>query len=337
MRKHMPGADLEIVRKAYRVANEAHLGVERDSGEPYISHPLEVARILSNLNLDPVTVAAGLLHDVLEDTGMTRAELAREFGEEITSLVDGVSKIKSMKWTESQPTQAEKQAENLRKMLVATAKDVRVILIKLADRLHNMRTISYLRDKKRVERICRETLDIYAPLAHRLGIAAWKWELEDHAFHHLNPAEYKSIATHVAMKRHEREAWLNETISYLETRLAEAEISARVLGRPKHLYSIYRKMIQQNKGFDEVMDILAVRIVTQTVSGCYNALGVVHHLWPPVPGRFKDYIAMPKANMYQSMHTIVMRENGMPLEIQIRTEAMDRVARDGIAAHWVYK
>ncbi|HRK33657.1 MAG TPA: RelA/SpoT family protein, partial [Candidatus Hydrogenedentes bacterium] len=257
--------------------------------------------------------------------------------EEITSLVDGVSKIKSMKWTESQPTQAEKQAENLRKMLVATAKDVRVILIKLADRLHNMRTISYLRDKKRVERICRETLDIYAPLAHRLGIAAWKWELEDHAFHHLNPAEYKSIATHVAMKRHEREAWLNETISYLETRLAEAEISARVLGRPKHLYSIYRKMIQQNKGFDEVMDILAVRIVTQTVSGCYNALGVVHHLWPPVPGRFKDYIAMPKANMYQSMHTIVMRENGMPLEIQIRTEAMDRVARDGIAAHWVYK
>ena len=336
MRKHMPGADLEIVRKAYRAANDAHLGMERDSGEPYISHPLEVARILANLNLDPVTVAAGLLHDVLEDTRIDRAELVREFGEEITALVDGVSKIKSMKWTESQPSHMEKQAENLRKMLVATAKDVRVILIKLADRLHNMRTIAYLRDKKRVERICRETLDIYAPLAHRLGIAAWKWELEDHAFHHLNPVEYKHIAAHVAMKRHERESWLKETIAFLDARLAEAEISARVIGRPKHLYSIYRKMLQQNKHFDEVMDVLAVRIITQTVSGCYNALGVVHQ-WPPVPGRFKDYVAMPKANMYQSIHTVVMRENGMPLEIQIRTEDMDRIAREGIAAHWVYK
>ncbi len=336
MRKHMPGADLEIVRKAYRVANDAHLGMERDSGEPYISHPLEVARILANLNLDPVTVAAGLLHDVLEDTRVSHDDLLKEFGEEITALVDGVSKIKSMKWTETPQTQKEKQAENLRKMLVATAKDVRVILIKLADRLHNMRTIAFLRDKKRVERICRETLDIYAPLAHRLGIAAWKWELEDHAFHHLNPTEYKHIAAHVAMKRHEREAWLKETIAYLEARLAEAEISARVIGRPKHLYSIYRKMLQQNKHFDEVMDVLAIRIITQTVSGCYNALGVVHQ-WLPVPGRFKDYIAMPKANMYQSIHTVVMRENGMPLEIQIRTEDMDRIAREGIAAHWVYK
>ncbi|GMU92860.1 MAG: GTP pyrophosphokinase [Candidatus Hydrogenedentota bacterium] len=336
LRKNTPGADLELVRKAYRVANDAHRGVERDSGDPYISHPLEVARILAQLNLDPTTVAAGLLHDVLEDTGVERSTLVKEFGEEIASLVDGVSKIKTMKWS-SQQSQQEKQAENLRKMLVATAKDVRVILIKLADRLHNMRTIEFLRDKQRVERICRETLDIYAPLAHRLGIARWKWELEDHAFHHLNPVEYKRIATHVAMKRREREAWLNETIAYLEARLAEAEVSARVIGRPKHLYSIYRKMVQQGKSFDEVYDILAVRIVTQTVAGCYNALGVVHQLWTPVPGRFKDYIAMPKTNLYQSIHTIVMRENGFPLEIQIRTEDMDRIAREGIAAHWAYK
>ncbi|MCC6695746.1 MAG: bifunctional (p)ppGpp synthetase/guanosine-3',5'-bis(diphosphate) 3'-pyrophosphohydrolase [Candidatus Hydrogenedentes bacterium] len=337
LRKNSPGADLAIVRKAYRVANEAHRGVERESGDPYISHCLEVARILAQLNLDPTTVAAGLVHDVLEDTKVTHKEFEAEFGEEITALVDGVSKIRSMKWSSPAPTHQEKQAENLRKMLVATAKDVRVILIKLADRLHNMRTIEFLTDRKRVERICRETLDIYAPLAHRLGIARWKWELEDHAFHYLNPTEYRSIAAHVAMKRREREAWLNETISYLENRLSEAEVSARVIGRPKHLYSIYQKMVQQGKDFDQVMDILAVRIITQTVSGCYNALGVVHQIWTPVPGRFKDYIAMPKVNMYQSIHTVVMRENGFPLEIQIRTEEMDRTAREGIAAHWTYK
>lgn len=337
LRKNAPGADLTVVRKAYRVANEAHRGVERESGDPYISHCIEVARILAQSNLDPTTVAAGLLHDVLEDTGVTHSEFEQTFGPEITALVDGVSKIKSMKWSTPNPTHQEKQAENLRKMLVATARDVRVILIKLADRLHNIRTIEFLKDPKRVERICRETLDIYAPLAHRLGIARWKWELEDHAFHHLNPDEYRNIATHVAMKRREREAWLNETIEYLENRLAEAEVNARVIGRPKHLYSIYQKMVQQGKAFDEVMDILAVRIITQTVSGCYNALGVVHQIWTPVPGRFKDYVAMPKVNMYQSIHTVVMRENGYPLEIQIRTEDMDRTAREGIAAHWAYK
>ncbi|GMV92514.1 MAG: hypothetical protein AMXMBFR82_22920 [Candidatus Hydrogenedentota bacterium] len=337
LRKNAPGADLTVVRKAYRFANEAHHGVERESGDPYISHCIEVARILAQSNLDPTTVAAGLLHDVLEDTRVTHDEFEKTFGPEITALVDGVSKIKSMKWSTPNPTHQEKQAENLRKMLVATARDVRVILIKLADRLHNIRTIEFLRDPKRVERICRETLDIYAPLAHRLGIARWKWELEDHAFHHLNPDEYRNIATHVAMKRREREAWLNETIEYLENRLAEAEVNARVIGRPKHLYSIYQKMVQQGKAFDEVMDILAVRIITQTVSGCYNALGVVHQIWTPVPGRFKDYVAMPKVNMYQSIHTVVMRENGYPLEIQIRTEDMDRTAREGIAAHWAYK
>lgn len=337
LRKNSPGVDLSLVRKAYRVASEAHQGVERESGDPYISHCIEVARILAQSNLDPTTVAAGLLHDVLEDTRVTHDEFERTFGPEITALVDGVSKIKSMKWSTPAPSHQEKQAENLRKMLVATAKDVRVILIKLADRLHNVRTIEFLKDPKRIERICRETLDIYAPLAHRLGIARWKWELEDHAFHYLNPVEYRTIAAHVAMKRREREAWLNQTIEYLENRLSEAEVNARVIGRPKHLYSIYQKMVQQGKAFDEVMDILAVRIVTQTVSGCYNALGVVHQIWTPVPGRFKDYIAMPKVNMYQSIHTVVMRENGYPLEIQIRTEEMDRTAREGIAAHWAYK
>ncbi len=337
LRKNTPGVDLTLVRKAYRFAGEAHHGVERESGDPYISHCVEVALILAQSNLDPTTVAAGLLHDVLEDTRITHDEFEKEFGPEITSLVDGVSKIKTMKWSTPTPSHQEKQAENLRKMLVATARDVRVILIKLADRLHNIRTIEFLKEPKRVERICRETLDIYAPLAHRLGIARWKWELEDHAFHHLNPNEYRNIAAHVAMKRREREVWLNETIKYLEDRLAEAEVTARVIGRPKHLYSIYQKMVQQGKAFDEVMDILAVRIVTQTVAGCYNALGVVHQIWTPVPGRFKDYVAMPKFNMYQSIHTVVMREDGFPLEIQIRTEEMDRTAREGIAAHWAYK
>jgi GTP pyrophosphokinase len=337
LRKKAPNADLGVVREAYRVANEAHRGVERESGDPYISHCIEVALILGQLGLDPITIAAALVHDVLEDTRVTKEELQKLLGEEIAGLVDGVSKIKGMKWSTPAPSPQEKQAENLRKMLVATAKDVRVILIKLADRLHNMRTLEFLRDKERVKRICRETLDIYSPLAHRLGIARWKWELEDHAFHFLNPVEYKHIAAHVAMKRKEREAWLNETIRYLEERLAEAEVTAHVIGRPKHLYSIYQKMVQQGKSFDEVMDILAVRIITQTVAGCYNALGVVHHLWTPVPGRFKDYIAMPKINMYQSIHTVVMQENGIPLEIQIRTEEMDRTAREGIAAHWAYK
>jgi len=336
LRKSAPDTDENLVRRAYRVANKAHEGVKRASGEPYISHCLAVARNLAQLGLDTSTIAAGLLHDVLEDTPVTREELAAQFGEEIASLVDGVSKIKTMKWS-SATSQQEDQAETLRKMLVATVQDVRVILIKLADRLHNMRTIEYLDSKDRVKRICQETLDIYAPLAHRLGIARWKWELEDHAFHELHPSEYRDMAQRVAMKRREREALLNGIIKTLEERLTEAEVNARVIGRPKHLFSIYQKMIQQGKDFDQVLDVLAVRIITQTVAGCYNALGVVHNLWPPVPGRFKDYIAMPKVNMYQSIHTTVMRETGSPLEIQIRTEEMDRTAREGIASHWMYK
>lgn len=336
LRKNMPGAELTVIRRAYRVANAAHAGQLRLSGDPYILHCIEVAHILSQLHLDITIIAAGLLHDVIEDTNVTREELAAEFGEDIARLVDGMTKISALSFPKELTTQQEKQAVNLRKMLVATAQDVRVVLIKLADRLHNMRTIEHLPvDKQR--RISRETLDLYAPLAHRLGIARWKWELEDHAFHCLYPEEYRLTAQRVAMKRREREAGLTETCSFIEQRLLEAEVDARVIGRPKHLFSIWMKMTQQGKDFEQVMDVQAVRIITQTVDGCYNALGVIHRLWPPVPGRFKDYIAMPKANMYQSVHTTVMRDNGTPLEVQIRTEEMDRTAREGIAAHWAYK
>ena len=334
-RKNSPDADSELVREAYRFANHAHQGQLRLSGEPYISHCIAVARALAQLDLDDVTIAAALLHDVIEDTTVSREELKKQFGEEITALVDGVTKIGALHMPQGAKTREEKQAVNLRKMLVATAKDVRVILIKLADRLHNMRTIEHV-PAHRAEAIAIETLEIYAPLAHRLGIARWKWELEDHAFHQLRPKEYKELAARVAMKRSEREHWLNETIHYLERQLDEAEVSARVNGRPKHLYSIYTKMMEQGKDFDQVMDIVAVRIVTETVSGCYNTLGVIHQMWHPIPGRFKDYIAMPKVNGYQSIHTTVMCK-GQALEIQIRTEEMDRVAREGIAAHWKYK
>jgi GTP pyrophosphokinase len=336
LRKNAPSADLELVRRAYRIADEAHRGQTRLSGDPYVSHSIAVARILAQVGLDLTTIAAGLLHDVLEDTHMPRDRLAREFAGEIVSLVDGVTKIGAIKSAAAFPTREEKQAVNLQKMLVATAKDVRIILIKLADRLHNMRTIEFL-PAEMIQRISRETLDLYAPLANRIGIASWKWELEDHAFQQLNPAEYKDLAARVAIKQRERETRMDETTEFLEKRLREAEVPARVIGRPKHLYSIYRKMLEQGKDFDQVMDIQAVRIITQTVSECYNAVGVVHQVWPPVPGRFKDYIAMPKVNMYQSIHTTVMRENGVPLEVQIRTEEMDRTAREGIAAHWKYK
>ncbi len=336
LRKTFPESELEIVRKAYRCANDAHHGQFRLSGEPYVIHSIRVAQNLAGLGLDPVTCAAGLLHDVLEDTEVSQEELTEIFGEEIAALVDGVTKISSLSFTEDAVPREVKQAQNVRKMLVATAKDVRVILIKLADRLHNMRTIEHLSKEKR-ERISRETLDIYAPLAHRLGISRWKWELEDHAFHQLMPLEYREISRYVAMKRREREAQLHETIAILEGELMAAEVAGRVIGRPKHLYSIYNKMVQQGKDFNEVMDIQGLRIITQTEAGCYNALGAVHRLWTPIPGRLKDYIAMPKLNRYQSIHTTVMRENGHAMEIQIRTEEMDHTAQEGIAAHWTYK
>jgi len=334
IRKNAPDADLELLRKAYRFADRAHRGQMRLSGEPYITHCLAAARILAGLKLDMTTIAAGLLHDVLEDTAVTHDELLREFGPTITNLVDSVSKISAL--PSPGKTIAESQAASIRKMLVATVDDVRVLVVKLADRLHNMRTIEYLPPEK-IERISRETMEIYAPLAHRLGIARWKWELEDHAFHRLNPVEYKTIASRVAMKRREREAWLAETIDFLKGQLAGDGIQAEVVGRPKHLYSIYRKMLQQGKDFDEVRDIQALRIVTTNAPECYAALGTVHGLWTPISGRFKDYIAMPKANRYQSIHTTVMCEKGVPLEIQIRTEEMDHTAQEGIAAHWRYK
>jgi len=337
LRKTFSDEDVVLVRRAYSRASEAHQGVKRLSGEPYITHCIAVARVLQQTGMDPTTIAAALLHDVLEDTTVSYDDLAKEFSEEIADLVDGVSKIKHIEWAATAEAEKEKQAENIRKMLVATAKDVRVVIIKLADRLHNMRTLEHIRERHRVVRICRETLDIYAPIARRLGLAAWQWELEDHAFHFLHPDEYRELARRLAMKRKEREALLNETIHALESRLEEAEVTARVIGRPKHLYSIYRKMVSQGKGFDQVLDVLAARIITQTVSGAYNALGVVHQLWLPVPGRVKDYVAMPKLNMYQSIHTTVMHSNGQPLEIQIRTEEMDQTARGGISAHWRYK
>ncbi len=337
VRKAYPEADEDLLRAAYRVADKAHQGQKRLSGDPYISHTLAVAGILAGLGLDVRTLSAALLHDVLEDTPVTFAELKTEFGEDIARLVDGVSKIGGMHLPESAPVDPEmKQAENLRKMLIATAKDVRVILIKLADRLHNMRTIEFL-PKPKIHRIAQETLDIYAPIANRLGLSQWQWELEDHAFHYLHPEEYHETARAVAMKRKEREELLEDLLHFLEERLKEAEVDARVIGRPKHLYGIYQKMVRQGKSFEDVTDVLAVRIVAQTVSGCYNALGVVHHVWPPVRGRFKDYIAAPKMNMYQSIHTTVRLDTGRPLEVQIRTEEMDRSSRDGIAAHWKYK
>ncbi len=337
LRKTFSDEDVALVRRAYSRASEAHQGIKRLSGEAYVAHCIAVARILQQTGMDPTTIAAALLHDVLEDTAVTYDDLAREFTPEIADLVDGVSKIKHIEWAATTEAQKEKQAENLRKMLVATAKDIRVVIIKLADRLHNMRTLEHIKERRRIVRICRETLDIYAPIARRLGIAAWQWELEDHAFHFLHPDEYRELARRLAMKRKEREELLNETIKTLQARLEEAEVAARVIGRPKHLYSIYRKMVSQGKDFDQVLDVTALRIITQTVSGAYNAVGVVHQLWLPVPGRFKDYVAMPKLNMYQSIHTTVMHSNGQPLEVQIRTEEMDHTAREGISAHWRYK
>ena len=336
LKKTYKPEDLEIVRHAYRIANEAHQNQFRASGEPYVMHSIEVATILAGLGLDPVTCSAALLHDVVEDTVHGISTIRREFGQDIARIVDGVTKISSLSFGEDAKGYEVQQAQNIRKMLVATAKDLRVIMIKLADRLHNMRTLKYL-DPPTRERIARETLEIYAPLANRLGISRWKWELEDHAFHHLMPDTYKEISRLVAMKRREREEYLKRTIAYLEPRLLEAEVVARVIGRPKHLYSIYEKMMRQGKDFGQVLDVLGIRIITQTDAGCYNALGVVHSMWTPIPNRLKDYIAMPKLNMYQAIHTTVMRENGQAMEVQIRSEQMDYIAREGIAAHWRYK
>src|SRR5574341_1255451 len=330
--KYQPGADLDVLARAYDFSAASHKGQQRASGEPYLSHPLEVASLLVNFKMDVTTVTAGLLHDVLEDTKATKADLQREFGQEIADLVDGVTKIGKLAFS----SREERQAENFRKMLVAMARDLRVLMIKLADRLHNMRTLDYLRGEK-ARKIAQETLDIYAPLAHRLGMAKVKAELEDLALRTLSPGDYVDLQKRVAKRRLEREADINQVITILEWKLTEVGIESQIRGRPKHFYSIWKKMHEQGREFDEIYDLTAVRVITTSVRDCYGALGVIHSLWKPVPGRFKDFIAMPKVNMYQSLHTTVIGPKGDPVEIQIRTWEMHRVAEEGIAAHWLYK
>jgi GTP diphosphokinase / guanosine-3',5'-bis(diphosphate) 3'-diphosphatase len=330
--KYQPGADLALLERAYRFSEVSHQGQQRASGEPYVSHPLEVAHLLVGFRMDVTTVTAGLLHDVLEDTAATKQDLEREFGKEIAELVDGVTKIGKLAFS----SREERQAENFRKMLVAMARDLRVLMIKLADRLHNMRTLDYLPVEK-ARKVAQETLDIYAPLAHRLGMAKVKAELEDLALRSLSPEAYLDLQRRVAKRRLEREADINHAIAILEQKLHEVGIESQIRGRPKHFFSIWKKMHDQGREFDEIYDLTAVRVITNSVRDCYGALGVVHSLWKPVPGRFKDFIAMPKVNMYQSLHTTVIGPKGDPVEIQIRTWEMHRIAEEGIAAHWLYK
>lgn len=324
--------DLELIGRAYDRAREMHDGQLRKSGEPYLIHPIAVAEILADLGMDEDTIVAGLLHDVVEDTPYTSEQLIEEFGEEVELLVDGVTKLGSLKFESKE----QRQAENLRKMFLAMSKDIRVLIIKLSDRLHNLRTINYMNESKIIDK-CRETLDIYAPLASRLGIYAMKFELEDIALKHLDKDAYYSLVQNVSQRKEEREEAIQQVIGEIQEALEDLNIHYDIYGRSKHFYSIYKKMKYQHKQLDEIFDLTAVRIIVENVRDCYAVLGIVHTLWTPIPGRFKDYIAMPKPNMYQSLHTTVIGDSGSPFEIQIRTYEMHKIAEYGIAAHWKYK
>ena len=331
-RTYLSPEEEETLARAFEFANEAHAGQKRKSGEPFIAHPIEVAIILASLHMDVETITAALLHDTIEDTEVTREDVVERFGEDVAVLVEGVTKITQIEVG----TLTDEQAATIRKMLVAMNEDIRVIVIKLADRLHNMRTLGSLREDRRIFK-ARETLEIYAPIAHRLGINSIKWELEDLSFFYLEPAKYKQVAKMLTESRSEREEYLANVLDILKAEMEKVGIDAQVMGRPKHLFSIYQKMTTKDKDFSEIYDLIAVRLIVESVKDCYSALGAVHTIWHPMPGRFKDYIAMPKYNMYQSLHTTVIGPAGRPLEVQIRTEEMHQQSEFGVAAHWLYK